>query len=228
MVTCGSMAVISTCTGPAGTGVGRVTVLVPAASGGGTAASTTVSPACRRTAVTGEWSPPSWVICERLDRRRRRQVERRTDGAREGRLPRRRRVAVGGRPPGRPTTRRRGGSTPADRRCPGDRPARRRSARWSRRTVTAGSRVRAAGSSTSRTIVGSGSERHRSVGRVRSRVSTNDTGASPAARSAATASDGGFTTSSVGGEAGVDLREADRGQRRADRGPRRARRRRRS
>ncbi len=55
------------------------------------------------------------------------------------------------------------------------------------------------GSSSSRTIVGSGSLRQRSLGRVRSRVKTNDTGVvSPAAARAVAASLGGRTTSAVG------------------------------
>ena len=60
-----------------------------------------------------------------------------------------------------------------------------------------------------RTIVGSGSERQRSVGRVRSRVKTYDTGVPSAAAAAAVASLGGSTTSSVGAEPGVDLGEPD-------------------
>ena len=64
--------------------------------------------------------------------------------------------------------------------------------------MIAGTNERSLGSSISRTIAGSGSERHRSLERVRRRVSTNDTGASPAAAMASTASAGGRTTSTVG------------------------------
>ena len=66
-------------------------------------------------------------------------------------------------------------------------------ARWSRRTVTSTSNERRSGTVISRTSAGSGSERHRSLGRVRSRVSTYDTGTVASAASA-----GGSTTSTVG------------------------------
>ena len=59
--------------------------------------------------------------------------------------------------------------------------------------MTSGVGVRVPGTSNSRTIVGSGSARHRSVGRVRRRVNTNDTGSSPGSGIA-----GGRTTSIVG------------------------------
>ena len=61
-----------------------------------------------------------------------------------------------------------------------------------------GDSSRVVGSSISRTIVGSGSERQRSVGLVRRRVSTKETGVSPAAATTAAASDGGLTISIVG------------------------------
>ena len=52
-------------------------------------------------------------------------------------------------------------------------------ARWSSRTVTTGSRSTSAGTVNRRTIVASGSDRQRSVGRVRSRVNTYDGAMSP-------------------------------------------------
>ena len=151
------------------------TVLVPAASGGGTVA---VDDDVAGAHLDG--GDPG-VVARRLGqrerghaRRRSSRVERGADGAAERRRPRRRRVAVGGCPaggrcdPGQPPV----GDAPA--RSPARPRATSSEARWSRRTVTSASNERSSGSSTSRTSAGSGSDRQRSVGRVRSRVSTND------------------------------------------------------
>ena len=72
-------------------------------------------------------------------------------------------------------------------------------ARWSSRTVTVGVNACSAGTVISRTMAASGSERQRSVGRVRRRVSTYVTGvAVPPEVIALVTTTGGRTTSIVG------------------------------
>ena len=171
MVVRGSMAVIWTWTGPAGRGSGSATRLTPSASGAGTATSIVVAPLVSRSPVTGEKSPSRCVTVSSDS-----GAAACASSVEPTAWPKGVIQAVVGSP------------SVADQPAADVAPVRRALAcvpvmpsspastasvaRWSSRTVTVGVKACSAGTVISRTMAASGSERQRSVGRVRRRVST--------------------------------------------------------
>ena len=134
----GSIEVISTRSGPAGSGAGSATTLVPPASGGPTGDVDDGRPARQAQPGDRRVLPAGLRDRERGEVAGADEVEGRADRAGERRLPRRRRVTVRRRPAGRvgdPGQARRGaGSVDAE-----EVASTSSVARWSRRTVIAGS-----------------------------------------------------------------------------------------